>query len=119
MTDLPPDGVALFAAVLASPRDPLPKLVFADWLDEHDEPVLAHAFRWCAAHGRHPKSETRRRGWSWSTAYSDEQPPECLPRIVSREVVNTPRNFTTAWDAFAVLADALEELAAAVRLPRD
>ena len=118
MTDLPPDGIALFATILASPSDPLPKSVLADWLDEHDEPVIAHGFRWCAAYGRHPNCETRR-SWSWGESFAADQRPDCLPDLVARIVVATPRNFTTPWEAFAVLADALEELATLVLLPRD
>ena len=34
----------LYAAICAAPRDDLPKLVFADWLDEHgDAADRAHA----------------------------------------------------------------------------
>jgi uncharacterized protein (TIGR02996 family) len=39
------DQQALLAAVHASPDDVLPRLVFADWLDEHDQPAMAALFR--------------------------------------------------------------------------
>ena len=119
MTDLPPDCAALLRTVLDSPRDPLPKLVLADYLDEHGEPLLAHCFRWCVAYGRHPRGNPRWTGGSWSEAFTKGRSPECLPLPVAQEVTGTRRNYTTEWDAFAALADALEKIAAVVRLPSD
>lgn len=45
---------ALWATVCDSPLAALPKLVLADWLDEHDNPLEARALRWMAAHERFP-----------------------------------------------------------------
>lgn len=45
---------ALFAAILAAPEDDAPRLVMADWLDEHDQPERAEFIRVqvaLAAHG--------------------------------------------------------------------
>jgi uncharacterized protein (TIGR02996 family) len=39
------DRDALLAAVIARPEDDLPRLVFADWLDEHGEPARATFIR--------------------------------------------------------------------------
>lgn len=39
------DREALLRAVCENPDDDLPRLVFADWLDEHDEPERAHFVR--------------------------------------------------------------------------
>ena len=39
------DRDALLAAVLASPADDAPRLVYADWLDEHGEPAQAAFIR--------------------------------------------------------------------------
>lgn len=39
------DRAALLAAVAANPHDDLPKLVFADWLDEHGDPERAEFIR--------------------------------------------------------------------------
>ncbi len=36
---------ALLAAVLADPGDDAPRLVYADWLDEHGEPERAEFIR--------------------------------------------------------------------------
>ena len=39
------DDRLLFAAALANPAEDTPRLVLADWFDEHDEPELAAALR--------------------------------------------------------------------------
>src|SRR5262245_31911453 len=39
------DRAALFQAVLDSPGDDAPRLVFADWLDENGEPERAEVIR--------------------------------------------------------------------------
>lgn len=39
------DREAFIAAIVASPGDDLPRLAFADWLDEHDEPERAEFIR--------------------------------------------------------------------------
>ena len=39
------DRAALVSAILNSPADDTPRLVFADWLDEHDEPERAEFVR--------------------------------------------------------------------------
>lgn len=45
------DGEALFRSVCDTPRDDLPRLVYADWLDEHDQPERAEFIRLqCEAH---------------------------------------------------------------------
>ena len=122
MTDLSPDCAALFRTVLDSPRDPLPKLVLADYLDERGEPVLAHAFRWCAAYKRHPEygpAALAPGWWRSSTGHDEcELTPEFLPDLVAHAMPNA-HDRGDHWANFAALADALETLAAVVRLPRD
>jgi len=44
-----PDEYGLVAAVLAAPLDDLPKLVYADWLDEHNDPRGQFLREWLAA----------------------------------------------------------------------
>ena len=137
MTDLPPDCAALFRTVLDSPRLRLPKLVLADYLDEHGEPVLAHGFRWCAAHGRHPDISPDDPAPGWRALGRGKRMaragPERLPWAVAMQFALTPAGYSelrswhgsrkwyapTPWLAFAAVADALETLAAVVRLPRD
>jgi uncharacterized protein (TIGR02996 family) len=38
MKSFHPEELALLAAIHAEPRDDMPRLVYADWLDEHDDP---------------------------------------------------------------------------------
>ena len=45
------DEEALIAAVIAAPDDDTPKLVYADWLEEHGRPAHAAVFR-----GRHHRA---------------------------------------------------------------
>src|SRR3990172_3974329 len=39
------DGTALVAAILAEPDEDTPRLVYADWLDENDQPEWAEYIR--------------------------------------------------------------------------
>jgi uncharacterized protein (TIGR02996 family) len=39
------DGDALFRAILENPADDLPRLVYADWLEEHGQPERAEFIR--------------------------------------------------------------------------
>src|SRR4051794_13393226 len=40
-----PEAVALYRAILAHPDEDTPRLVYADWLDEHGEPAHAEFIR--------------------------------------------------------------------------
>ena len=75
------DGEALLRGVIAAPDDDLPRLVYADWLDEHDDPARAEVIRvQCALEGLPPgdpsAAELRARervllrahGWVWADA---------------------------------------------------
>ncbi len=50
-----PTNPALEAAVIAAAEDDLPRLVYADWLDEHGDPARAAFIRvQCALHDKNP-----------------------------------------------------------------
>src|SRR5262245_45387884 len=53
------DGDALLAAVHAAPDDDAPRLVFADWLDEHGQPERAAFLRIQVAQRREFESHGR------------------------------------------------------------
>jgi uncharacterized protein (TIGR02996 family) len=54
------DRAAFLAAIAAAPADDLPRLVFADWLDEHGEPDRAEFIRLqCAAARGEPADHAR------------------------------------------------------------
>ena len=55
------DGEALFAAILAEPDDDTPRLVYADWLDEHDRPERAEFIRVQVAAAHSPTRELQTR----------------------------------------------------------
>lgn len=62
------DGDALLAAIAAHPDDDTPRLVYADWLDEHNEPIRAEFIRVqvavCRLEAR-PASEQREHVHLW------------------------------------------------------
>jgi uncharacterized protein (TIGR02996 family) len=49
-----------YAAIRAAPDDDLPRLVFADWLEEHDQPEQAEYIRLTCAAAREPDGERKR-----------------------------------------------------------
>jgi uncharacterized protein (TIGR02996 family) len=55
------DGEALFAAILAEPDEDTPRLVYADWLDENDDPARAEFIRVQVAMARAPTDALRAR----------------------------------------------------------
>src|SRR5262245_23767474 len=95
------DATAFLAAIHAAPEDAAPRLVFADWLDEHGEPgradlirrmcrVPTYVFTWSrrARHGRHVHAEAigaiRGLKGRAETVYRDEWP--LLPGVELIEV---------------------------------
>lgn len=51
--------------IKANPEDHQLKMVFADWLQDHKEPDLAHAYRWCGKHKKHPRITPKGRFSRW------------------------------------------------------
>jgi uncharacterized protein (TIGR02996 family) len=45
------------------PSDPIPRLLYADWCDENDRPVMSVVQRWLAATRRWPIPDDE--GWEW------------------------------------------------------
>jgi uncharacterized protein (TIGR02996 family) len=48
------------------PSDPIPRLLYADWCDENDRPVMSIVQRWLAATGRRPDPR-KSCCWRWVT----------------------------------------------------
>ncbi len=127
------DFDALMRTVMARPDDRLPKLVFADWLEEAGRdaprPALAYALRWCAAYRRHPAVSPTGRfpGWHRAPKKADWRrlPPSYLPPHVAdaiRAVVwsgERKESWKSPRHAFAAVGDAIAELVAAVSLPAE
>ncbi|MBX9626755.1 MAG: TIGR02996 domain-containing protein [Gemmataceae bacterium] len=62
MPALPADQRALLAAVIAAPDDDTPRLVYADWLDEHCDDVQANYIRESVRLARLPAGDPERPG---------------------------------------------------------
>ena len=126
--------VALLRAILDDPADDLPRLAYADALEERGDPVLAHAYRWMAARGKRPHErmyylhqdgDRKWRSkvpdayrWAWwpewthSSVRSREVIHDChtLPRLVFLAVSRNRKHYFCGSldDAVAALADGLE-----------
>ncbi|MCZ2344488.1 MAG: TIGR02996 domain-containing protein [Bacteroidales bacterium] len=95
------DRDALFAAILAAPDDDLPRLVFADYLEEQGHPALAAraAFiRLQIAADKLPPDSARRLEWSRQIGelrplFRDEWAEAFAPGELSGCVVNYHRGF--------------------------
>lgn len=127
-------GDALHAAVREKPEDDTARLVLADYLDENDDRVLAHAHRWMVARGLRPhfrewyldrsgrivRRVPERFSWIWYSLgnhphwYLERGAPEhaILPGIVfiSRGTAGFQMTFPSDRVAVHWLADALEQL---------
>jgi uncharacterized protein (TIGR02996 family) len=57
-----PEAAALLAAVCAEPAEDAPRLVYADWLDEHGQADRAEFIRTQIALAQMPKDDSRRSG---------------------------------------------------------
>ena len=66
------DGDALLAAILATPDDDTPRLVYADWLDENGDPERAEFIRTQIQLGRAPTLTLRAREKTLLAAHADE-----------------------------------------------
>src|SRR5262245_9849748 len=65
------DAPALLAAIRASPEDDAPRLVYADWLDEHGQPERAEFIRIQCELARRASKALRRREAELLTAHHD------------------------------------------------
>jgi uncharacterized protein (TIGR02996 family) len=88
---------ALFAEILANPADDVPRLIYADWLDEHDNPDRADFIRTQCQLARLPQEddrhvalEERERKLYWGQA---EQWRQRLPAWARKETFKLRRGF--------------------------
>ena len=78
------NDTAFLDALLETPADPAPMLVYADFLDERRGPgdeELGHAFRWMAARSYRPCGRQRpgiRLPWAWWHEASGKDGPDVL-----------------------------------------
>ena len=98
---IPSDREALFAAVLAAPDDDLPRLVFADFLDEQGHPALAARAAFIRLQveaetlpvGSPVRLELNRRGGELRPQFRDEWADAFAPGELTGAVVNYRRGF--------------------------
>src|SRR5262245_28679842 len=57
---IPADQLALLWAVIEAPADDAPRLVYADWLEEHGDPTQAEYIRAAVEMERWPSDDPRR-----------------------------------------------------------
>lgn len=105
-----------YAAIRANPDDDLPRLVFADWLDENGQPDRAEYIRLSCAINREPEAE-RLKEWKttaeelfrchrmeWFGSLLKEFKQHNLDRGFITSIAGTPTqyfHFATEWDLFA------------------
>jgi uncharacterized protein (TIGR02996 family) len=95
------------------PADAATRLVYADWLDEHDEPALARAQRFMGFLGLHPHKYDEELGlpaWMWTCQGGlwEGQPHAWLPGWVVRLMgFREWRCYQTRAEGEKALADAL------------
>jgi uncharacterized protein (TIGR02996 family) len=123
-----PDRTSFLAAIAEAPDDARRWLVFADWLEEHGDPDLAYAYRWCAHFGRRPGRRANpraRKPWAWfrpllfhpdDSADAAANPRAVLDRLAFRAVAGPDAGESVYYVTFAA---ALEALALGLRRLRD
>jgi uncharacterized protein (TIGR02996 family) len=62
------------------PSDPIPRLLYADWCDENDRPVMSIVQRWLAATGRRPDRWSED-CWRWVSEAAAMRNP--LPKLAT------------------------------------
>lgn len=77
-----PDFRALMATVRAAPKDDAPRLILADWLQEHDDEPWAAFIRW-QVRNKQERQTTTTYGHIW-WQYRDQGSPEYLDVHVDR-----------------------------------
>lgn len=118
MTDEPlsPEEAALLDDVAHDDR-PGPKMIYADWLEDHGRLPLCHAYRWAASRDLHPRVSDVR---GYATWYLCGFGPRrcCLPDVVMDLIAYGQRRVSchAVAGAFEALAGALAELKALYEL---
>jgi uncharacterized protein (TIGR02996 family) len=108
------DRDAFLRDIGVRPGDGLPKLIYADWLDEHGDPRGA-GLRWVVRGGARPAHDTAEDTWDWWSRpprepdyYPDgDVQPAVLPGNLFRRLKGKP---TDIWKGYASYADALRDL---------
>lgn len=105
-------AAAFLADIEANPRDPAPKLAFADWLRDQGQTQLAYAYEWAARRGRHPACADLTRGWFWERIRKGANQnivhrPPLIPWMIFDSLPKPHQYRKTMKEAFGALAVAL------------
>ena len=88
---------ALFQTILAEPDDDAPRLVYADWLEEHGDPARAEFIRlqceWAALPEGHPQQAKLIRRWRDLLEPRHAAWQKVLPEWLRKETVGFRRGF--------------------------
>jgi uncharacterized protein (TIGR02996 family) len=108
------DEDAFWEAVAQRPDDDLPKLVFADWLDERGDPRGA-CWRWVVRRRVRPARDVADRTWDWWSRPPRE--PDYYPDADVGGAVLPPRLFRRlkgwphdVWKGYVSYRAALDDL---------
>jgi uncharacterized protein (TIGR02996 family) len=117
---------ALLAAILADPVADLPRLAYADWLDENNQPELARAYRWAVKRRKSPlawrPASRSPDEWVWDTSRRRQglpvplfmalkgARPFLLPYTMYRQGLAYYRTLPAAYKALAAALAALDEI---------
>jgi uncharacterized protein (TIGR02996 family) len=104
----PGEEEAFWAAIEARPEDHLPRLVFADWLDERGRQGEATAWRETVGFAPRRFYTLNVVAWHDASVFTNGAPDD-LPRRVFRRIVKDPKNKQTAvyFDSFREAMEAL------------
>ncbi len=123
-----PEYQRLFAPIEAGSPAIADKLVLADWLEENDHLVLAHAFRWMAGRNKRPHKIRERKTYPWVWIRNQarimdsgisrlrKQAPFCVLPVnifdIIHENLHPPawQSFPTCQEGIDALANALEHI---------
>lgn len=112
-----PEEAALLEDVAHDGR-PAPKLILADWLEDHGREAEAHACRWAASRGLHPRVSPVMGYATWCREGFGPR-RHSLPDAVM-DAMHTPGQRRLTWYhvrwAFEALAGALAKLKALYEL---
>jgi uncharacterized protein (TIGR02996 family) len=113
------DEAAFWAAIRAAPEDALPKLVFADWLDERGD-VRGACLRWLVERGLRPAVDKTGKQPSWDWWSRPPRKPDYYPGAAVESYVVPSRLFgrlkgrpTDVWKGYRSYTAALKDLARA------
>lgn len=110
------EGQAILDDLLAHPGDAGLMRIYADWLIDHDEMVLAFAYQWAAARRRWPYTSPSSRLYYWKTRRGGEMERPWQLDVGVLAFFWTRRKQRSVADCFVRLAEALARMQQVLRV---